>query len=76
MLGNAGTSWNNATNNTLGAWNFGINTENPALVYNDYDGTGTDFALCTSDNGGFSNTIPGTTTMLDCGTTLVGGFRP
>ena len=74
--GNAGTSWNNATNNTLGAWDFGMTTENPALVYNDYDGTATVYALCTSDNGGFPDTIPGTTTMLDCGTTLVGGFRP
>ena len=74
----AGTNvwWNPATSTTAGAWNFGTPTENPALVYSDYDGTaGTDYASCSDDNGGFPDTIPGTTTMLTCGTTLVGGFR-
>ena len=60
--GNAGSSWNNATNNTLGAWNFGTTNQTPILVYNDYDGAGgTDFASCGSDNGGYPTTIPGTT---------------
>ena len=73
----AGTEWNDASENTLGAWDFGADdTENPALLYNDYDGTTTVYASCTSDNGGFPDTIPGTTIMLDCETTLVGGFRP
>ena len=73
---NAGASWNNAGNNTLGAWNFGTTSENPALVYNDYDGGGTTYAACTPDNGGYPTTIPGITTMLTCGTTLVGDYRP
>ena len=71
--GNADASWNAANLNTSGAWNFGTTSENPALVYNDYDGGGTTFASCTPDNGGYPDTIPGTTTMLTCGTTLVGG---
>ena len=74
--GNAGSSWNDASNNTLGAWDFGTATENPALVYNDYDGAGTDFASCSNNNGGFPDTIPGTATTLDCETTLVGNLRP
>ena len=73
--GNAGASWNNASDNTLGAWNFGTTSENPALVYNDYDGGGTTFASCNPDNGGYPDTIPGTTTTLTCSTTLVGGYR-
>ena len=33
-------SWNNAGNNTLDAWNFGMElAKSPALVYADYDGT-------------------------------------
>ena len=35
---NAGSTWNNASNNTLGAWDFGTASQNPAPVYNDYDG--------------------------------------
>ena len=40
---NAGPSWNDAGNNTLGAWNFGDETQTPALNYADYDGAGIDF---------------------------------
>jgi len=36
---NAGSEWNAAASNALGAWNFGDNNQPPALVYNDYDGT-------------------------------------
>ena len=59
--GNAGASWNNA-----GVWNFGTTSQNPALIYNN--------TSC-SNNGGYSSTIPGITTTLTCGTTLVGNFR-
>ena len=70
----AGASWNNAGNNTLGAWNFGSGSQDPAVVYNDYDDTaGTDYASCTSNNGGYPSTISGTRTNLTCGSTLVGG---
>ena len=71
--GNAGSTWNDASNNTAGAWNFGTASQNPALVYNDYDGAGTTFASCTSDNGGYPTTIPGTTITITCEITLVGG---
>ena len=40
---NAESTWNNADNNTLGAWNFGTNEQIPALNYADYDGPGTVF---------------------------------
>ena len=71
----AGASWNSATNNTLGAWDFGADgTQAPALVYNDYDGaTGTTYASCSANNGGFPTTLPGTSNSLTCGSTLVGG---
>ena len=77
---NAGSSWNSATDNTFGAWNFGTTSQNPALVYNDYDGaTGTTFASCGTNNGGYPAKIPGSITSanpngttLMCGSTLVG----
>ena len=40
---NAGEVWNSADNNTLDAWDFGIDEQFPALNYADYDGTGTVF---------------------------------
>ena len=40
---NAGSAWNNANNNTLGAWDFGDETQIPALNYADYDGAGAAF---------------------------------
>ena len=40
---NAGTSWNADSSNTLGAWDFGSDSQIPALKYADYDGTGTLF---------------------------------
>ena len=39
----AGSAWNSAANNTLGAWDFGTNEQIPALNYADYDGVGTVF---------------------------------
>ena len=78
---NAGTSpwWNAASMTGAGAWDFGTATENPALVYSDYDGNTVDpptgYPSCSDANGLFL-TIPGTTTQIVCGTTLVGGFRP
>ena len=40
---NAGSSWNDAGSNTLGAWDFGTDRELPALNYADYDGLGAVF---------------------------------
>ena len=78
--GDAGTSaslfwWNEASSTGAGAWDFGTATENPALVYSDYDGpSGNTYPSC-SDAEGLFLTIPGTTTQIVCGTTLIGGFR-
>ena len=65
--------WNPASDMAAGAWNFGGTTENPALVYSDYDGPlGTDYPSCSEADGLFL-TIPGTTTQIVCGETLIGG---
>ena len=71
---NAGTSpwWNAASSTGAGAWNFGMASENPALVYSDYDGAGTDYPSC-SDIEELVVTFSGITTGLTCGSTLVGG---
>ena len=46
----AGANWNSATDNTSGAWDFGSTEQNPALVYNDYDGAmGTTITSCGTD---------------------------
>ena len=71
--GNAGSNWNNSATLSAGAWDFGTGNQNPALVYADYDGGGGAYQSCGSNNGGFSATIPGTSTTLVCGSSLVGG---
>ena len=40
---NAGSAWNSAVDNSLGAWDFGTDEQIPALNYADYDGPGTVF---------------------------------
>ena len=67
----AGTSWNSVSQDTSGVWNFGSESQNPALVYADYDARGRDHA-CSN----YPMKIPGTTSNLVCGTSsasLVGG---
>ena len=68
----AGDAWNASSSNTLNAWDFGTDSEAPALRYADYDGTGS-----TYDCAMFPATIPGTTppTPLVCDTTLLPGQR-
>ena len=59
--------WDDASEKTKGAWNFGTGSQPPALKYADYDGSGgTDFS-CDM----FPAKIPGTNTALTCGTTLL-----
>ena len=58
---NAGDEWNQATSGTLGAWDFGDANQLPALLYNDYDGTGsgTDYcALFVAANIPCNNLLP------------------
>ena len=64
----AGDGWNSLAFRSLGAWNFGTSNQNPALVYNDYDGLEVVYA-CSK----YPATIPGTTMALTCRTTFVGG---
>ena len=63
-------------------WDFGSDSQNPAIKYNDYDGSGTLYPSCADNNGGFSSFVPGTYdpsstsgTTLSCGSTLVGNYR-
>ena len=66
-----GSSWDSTSGNR--AWDFGSDGQLPVLIYNDYDGGGTGHRSCSDDNGGFPATIPGSTTELSCGSTLIGG---
>ena len=61
---NAGSKWNSAADNTLGAWDFGDATQAPALKYADYDGDGTAYS-CGDDP---SDTF----TTAECGTLIPG----
>ena len=56
---NAGPSWNNAGNNSLDAWDFGTETQIPALKYGDYDDGGAAFG-CGTDPGYFPANACGT----------------
>ena len=66
---NAGTEWDDDSEDTSDAWNFGTGSQSPALKYANYDDAGgTDFS-CNM----FPAKIPGTNTALTCGTTLLPG---
>ena len=74
---NAGDIWNDADNDTLNAWNFGTNSQPPALRYADYDGADNNDYSC-GDNGvltGIPTMVagPGGPIPVDCGTTLLPG---
>ena len=60
--------WNNAGQKTLNVWDFGTNSQAPALKYADYDGTGDTYS-CDM----FPAKIPGTNTDLQCGVSLLPG---
>ena len=62
----AAAVWDQTGSKTKDAWDFGSNTQAPALKYADYDGDGADFS-CDM----FPAKIPGTDTALVCGTTLL-----
>ena len=55
---NAGSAWNSAANNTLGAWDFGTNEQIPALNYADYDGTGNTFDCSQFPAGACETQLP------------------
>ena len=58
---NVGNEWNSASDNSLGAWDFGTSSQAPALKYADYDGDGGDAISCGDDSSDtFSNALCGT----------------
>ena len=59
-------NWDQATRYTLGAWDFGDSTQNPALKYADYDGDGIVFD-CDKDNADTNVII-----IPKCGTLIPG----
>ena len=66
---NAGSSWNSADSNTLGAWDFGTEEQIPALNYANYDGAGAVFD-CDPDRGHFpanacGSLLPGQVDQVD-----------
>ena len=56
---NAGSSWNDAGSNILGAWDFGTDDLLPALKYADYDGEGTAFSCGQFPAGACDTLLPG-----------------
>ena len=76
-----GAAWNDATHATLDAWDFGDDSDIPALRYADYDGDDTEYG-CGSTTGSIAtmpSTIPdgsGGTIPVICGQTLLPGQRP
>ena len=83
-LTNAGAIWNDADNDTLNAWDFGDNSQDPALRYADYDGTDTDYGCIDASNPTSAATIvipaivasPSGPLEIVCGETLLPGQRP
>ena len=64
---NAGSRWNAADDDTLNAWDFGDETQTPALRFADYDGAGADY-----DCDIFPATLPDDSAII-CGTTFIPG---
>ena len=75
-----GAAWHDASHATLDAWDFGTDTQPPALQYADYDGDGTEYG-CGTTTGSIAtmpSTIPdgsGGTIPVICGQTLLPGQR-
>ena len=76
--------WNKASSRTSGAWNFGTDSQAPALRYADYDGDGTTYGCGSSSTANIvipdrvpvSGGIPGGFIDVICGSTLLGGPQP
>ena len=72
-LVNAGENWNQASVDTLGAWDFGNNSQNPALKFFDYDGTDATMFAC--ENNPASSSTDSTILIPHCGIFLAGQGR-
>ena len=68
-----GTMWDSAENSLGAAWDFGDDTQNPALRYADYDGDDGEAYSCDM----FPDTVPGSDPPIAivCGETLLPGQR-
>ena len=64
----ANAEWDQAASKTKDAWEFGTNSQAPALKYADYDGPG---ASSVDYCALFPDKIPGTDDDLECGTSLL-----
>ncbi len=64
---NAGTPWNYTTHNTLGVWDFGDQSQLPALRYADYDGSRANYSC-----DDFPETLPDNSPII-CGVTRIPG---
>ena len=73
ILTNAGETWNQASVDTLGAWDFGGRSQNPALKFFDYDGTDATMFAC--ENNPASSTADSTILIPHCGLFLAGQGR-
>ena len=74
-------AWDQASNNTQNAWDFGTTAQAPALRYADYDGAGNTYGCGSSSTATIviPNRVPapgGGFTSITCGTTLLGGPQP
>ena len=70
-LDRAGYNWNSPSMDTFGAWDFGSSSQNPALNFSDYDGSGSDFH-CTNDS---TNPPANAIIVPDCGGLIPGQGR-
>ena len=66
----AAAEWDQAVSKTKDAWDFGTNSQAPALKYADYDGAG---ASSVDYCALFPAKIPGTDDAITCGTSLLPG---
>ena len=75
---NAGMQWNQASSDTMDAWDFGTTAQAPALRYADYDGAGNDYS-CGNDAvlNGIPTVVaaPSGPLTITCGSTLLPGQR-
>ena len=73
-------AWNQASSNTQNAWDFGTDSQAPALRYTDYDGDGTTYGCGSSSTATIvipdrvpAPGVTGGVIDVTCGDTLLGG---
>ena len=56
-IANVGNTWNQASVDTLSAWDFGNNSQNPALKFADYDNTDATMFACENSSSSTDSAI-------------------